>query len=86
MQSRLQGSRFPKDQRRNRPEVTVRNFQMNVPRGLGHSRKCPSESAIASDSAAEGKGRELVKPEAAQEILKLSDFQRAGTKMGRKST
>ena len=40
-----------------------------VSRGLGHSEKCHSESAIASAPLSEGKGRELVKPEAAQDIL-----------------
>lgn len=33
------------------------------------TQKCHSEYAIPSDPAAEEKGRELVKPEAAQEIL-----------------
>lgn len=41
----------------------------HVSRGLGHSQKCHSESAIASDPLAGGKGRELVKAEAAQDIL-----------------
>lgn len=40
-----------------------------VSKGLGHSQKCRSESAIANDPPTEEKGRELVKPEAAQEIL-----------------
>jgi len=41
----------------------------HVSRGLGHSQKCHSVSVVASDPPAGGRGRELVKPEAAQEIL-----------------
>lgn len=44
----------------------------DVSGGLGRSQKCHSESAIASDRPAEEKGMGLVKPEAAQEILRCS--------------
>lgn len=70
IQSRLEGSRFPKDQRRDRPDVTVRDFQMHdVSRGLGCSQKCHSARAIANDPPAAERGVELVTPEAAQEVL-----------------
>lgn len=59
----------------------------DVSRELGSSLKCHSKSAIASDSAVEEKGKGANKTrDCIGNSLMLSDFKRAGTKMGRKST